>query len=260
MSRPDPDTTFWDGYWSDGAAPTVAEWTMSRVMDEMKFEHLLELAPPGGRSLEVGCGAARLSCLLAGRGFRTVGLDTSVAGLSRARLNYRHAGLSGALVRGNGFTLPFADGSFDLVMSTGLLEHYEDPSALVEEMARVLRPGGLFYSDIVPRGFSLFRSLQWVGSLRDRLLGRPRDGFFERRFEPSELVDLLRSAGLREPRVFAAGVVPPYLPLISRSPSLRAAQVRFVERTRRFWQRLDGTSIASVLGFYYFAWARKVAA
>lgn len=256
-SRRDADTDFWDRYWSAGTEPTVAESTLSRVLDEMKLDHLLRLAPDGGLSLEVGCGSARLSCLLAGRGFRTVGVDTSRAALQGARQNYRHTGLPGSFVLGSGFALPFSHGSFDLVMSTGLLEHYDDPSALVEEMVRVLRPGGLFYSDIVPRGFSLFRSLQWVGLLRDRLWGRSRDAFFERSFRRAEIVDLLRNAGLQQPRVFPAGVVPPYLPLLTRSRRLRAAQVRLVELTRGFWQRLDGTAVAGRLGFYYFAWARK---
>ena len=47
---------------------------------------------------------------------------------------------------GEAVRLPFPDATFDVVLSTGLLEHFQDPSPIVREMARVLRPGGALVS------------------------------------------------------------------------------------------------------------------
>ena len=249
---------FWESYWPD-QAPTTATLTMSLVLDRIKLEYLRAILPGDGSSLEVGCGSARLSCFLARQGYRTVCLDFSRAALGAAEANYRAAAAPGRFVAGDALALPFCDGHFDAVLSTGLLEHFEDPSPVVREMVRVLRGGGLFYSDIVPRKFSLFRSLDWTGRVRRFLVGDAGspETFYERAFTRTEIQRLLEGAGLTGTQVFPAGVVPPYLPLLSRSPRLRSWQVRCVERTRGFWKRLDNTRLATWLGFYYFAWGRK---
>lgn len=250
--------SFWDAYWQ-GEGPTTAARTMTHVLDRIKLEHLQAILPAQGRTLEVGCGSGRLSCFLARQGLRTVCLDFSLPALEAARRNYAALRAAGRFVAGDGFGLPFRDGAFAVVLSTGLLEHFEDPSPIVREMARVLRPGGLFYSDIVPRKFSLFRSLEWTARLRRALAGggEPADPFYERSFTRAQISRLLEGAGLAGVRVFPAGVIPPYAPVLYRSRRLREAQVRLVERTQRFWKSLDGTRVAEWLGFYYFAWATK---
>jgi len=254
----DDERGFWDTYWVD-QAPTLTVRTMTGVLDRIKLEYLRSILPGAGRTLEVGSGSARLSCLLAMAGYHTVCLDPSLKGLMAARANYSVGQVSGWFVAGDGFRLPFRDERFDVVLSTGLLEHFEDPSPLVREMVRVLRSRGVFYSDIVPRKFSLFRSLEWIGRLKRVLTGgqEREEKFQERSFSAREILALLGTCGLAGARVFPAGVVPPYLPLLYRSRRLREAQVRLVEQTRPFWQRLDGTRLATWLGFYYFAWATK---
>jgi SAM-dependent methyltransferase len=194
-------------------------------------------------------------------GYRTLCVDYSARALQAAKDNYASEQVAGSLIRGDGLTLPLQENTCDVVLSTGLLEHFADPSQIVKEMVRVLRPGGLFYSDIVPRKFSLFRSLEWLGRWKQRLTGT--DGMplplFERAFSAEEIRLLLERAHLLKVHVFAAGVVPPYLPLLSRNEWVRALQVRFVEHTVTFWQAWDQTRIAEWLGFYYFATGYKPA-
>ena len=252
---------FWERYWPD-QTPTMMAPTMSRVLDGIKLEHLYTILPEIGSTLEVGCGSARLSCLLAQQGYRTVCLDFSRTALAAARANYALGGAPGRFVVGDAPALPFCDGRFDVVLSTGLLEHFQDPSPIVREMVRVLKAGGLFYSDIVPRKFSLFRSLDRVREVWRFLRNRSEkpETYYERPFSREEIRSLLEGAGLRGTQVFPAGVMPPYLPILFRSSRLREGQVRFVERTRTFWKRLDNTRLAEWLGFYYFAWGRKPSA
>ncbi|MGQ0812045.1 MAG: class I SAM-dependent methyltransferase [Nitrospiraceae bacterium] len=254
----DRDRRFWDTYWSGGHT-TVGARTMTQVLDRIKLEYLRAILPGGGHTLEVGSGSGRLSCWLAQEGYGTMCLDYSRNALESARANYASAKAPGQFVVGDGVGLPVQDESVDVVLSTGLLEHFPDPAPIVHEMVRVLKPGGLFYSDIVPKKFSLFRSLDWVGQLKRTLWsnGAATAAFYERGFTSREIYNLLAACGLRQVRVFPAGVVPPYLPLLSRSDRLREAQVALVERTQRLWKAMDRTLLAEWLGFYYFAWATK---
>lgn len=255
---PDRGTVFWDRYW-EGQAATLAAGSMTQVLDDIKADYLRGILPRDGRTLEVGAGSARLSCLLASGGYETICLDYSAPAIRSGLANYAQARLEGRFLIGEGSRLPIRTDSMDAVLSTGLLEHFEDPSQIVREMVRVLKPGGLFYSDIVPRKFSLFRSLDWIGKVKRRLLARTPDAppMYERGLTEQDILALLGGAGLDRVRVFPAGVIPPYLPLVHRWTRLRRTQVALVANTARFWRRFDGTALAAWLGFYYFAWGYK---
>jgi SAM-dependent methyltransferase len=252
----DCDRRFWDVYWGDRQATLTAR-TMTQVLDRIKLGYLRAILPPSGATLEVGAGSGRLSCLLGMAGYRTVCLDYSLEALKAAQVNYATAKTQGRFIVGDGSGLPLRDGAFDVVLSTGLLEHFHDPSPIVREMVRVLKPGGLFYSDIVPLKFSLFRSFDWLGNMKRAVTGERIEAMYERSFTQHEILELLMTQGLVQARVFPAGVVPPYIPVLSRFPRVRDWQVRLVERTQAFWKRFDGTWLGEVLGFYYFVWARK---
>jgi SAM-dependent methyltransferase len=103
------------------------------------------LAPPGGRVLDVGCGPGRLAIPLARHGLDVTGLDLDPAMIERARINAGRAlgdDRRPTFVVGDAASLAFPDGSFDLVVSTMSMHHWEDPIAGLREIARVLRPGG----------------------------------------------------------------------------------------------------------------------
>jgi SAM-dependent methyltransferase len=100
----------------------------------------------GGRVLEVGCGPGRLSAALAARGLEVNGLDLDPAMIDRARSNARAADLPADLVPtytvGDVASLPFPDATFDVVVSTLSMHHWDDREAGLAEIGRVLRPGG----------------------------------------------------------------------------------------------------------------------
>lgn len=93
---------------------------------------------PALRALEVGCGTAAVLQELPGRGLITHGLDIDHAHLLLAR---QHAP-GASLVQGDAHRLPYADASFDLLLCHFLLLWVSDPQAVVDEMARLARPGG----------------------------------------------------------------------------------------------------------------------
>jgi SAM-dependent methyltransferase len=110
-------------------------------------EDVAETAPDRARVLEVGCGPGHLSILLAGRhDLDVTGLDLDPAMIHRARANADRAADDGrggpTFLVGDVASLPFPDGSFDLVVSTLSSHHWSDPNAGLEEIGRVLRPDG----------------------------------------------------------------------------------------------------------------------
>lgn len=99
-----------------------------------------------GRCLDSGCWVwhGGIHARVSQRGARPVGVDLPhIIQVARDGL-VRVIGDTLPLVSADGRRLPFRDGSFDIVVSIGVLEHVPRPAALVEEMARVLKRGGIF--------------------------------------------------------------------------------------------------------------------
>jgi SAM-dependent methyltransferase len=92
--------------------------------------------------VELGCGTAYLSGLLARQGARPVGVDLTPAQLATARRCQKRFGLVFPLVEANAEEVPLQDGSFDLVVSEYGASVWCDPERWVAEAARLLRPGG----------------------------------------------------------------------------------------------------------------------
>jgi demethylmenaquinone methyltransferase/2-methoxy-6-polyprenyl-1,4-benzoquinol methylase len=106
--------------------------------------HVVEAAP--GLVLSVACGTAGECMAIAqGSGARVVGVDLTEAMLRRGQDNLARAGLAqrAQLLLGQAEKLPFPDATFDGLSFTYLLRYVEDPQATLNELARVIRPGGV---------------------------------------------------------------------------------------------------------------------
>jgi len=245
------DGHLWDQAWAQEKVTVDAQNPLI-AMDRLKYRRLQPHLPPApARTLEVGSGSARISTWLAGAGYRASCLDRSLLGLRAARANFQHIARPESLVIADGAESPFASGTFEVVLSTGLLEHFTDPQPIFNEMVRVLRPGGLFYSDIVPDKFSLFRALRFPRL--KALLGRPEP--FERSMSKVEIEGFMRAAGLSGVEVVPMGIFPPLLPGIWRLKPLLLSYRALSEL--KVWERFDGKDWAEPLAFYYFCIGRK---
>ena len=101
--------------------------------------------------LDVGCGGGLLAEEFAGLDCRVTGIDPSEQSLQTARAHAQQQGLAIDYHCGFGDSLPFETASFDVVSCCDVLEHIEDWSATLSEIARVLKPGGLFLFDTINR-------------------------------------------------------------------------------------------------------------
>ena len=140
-------------------APRYAEYerfgnveARNGLQERIEIPMLLRaLRPPsGGRLLEVGCGRGIALPVLAARlrPSELVGVDLDPALVSIARERVHARGLAAQLVEGDLRDLPFDDESFDLVVDFGTCYHVGGGvlgmRAALRQIARVLRPGGLF--------------------------------------------------------------------------------------------------------------------
>jgi ubiquinone/menaquinone biosynthesis C-methylase UbiE len=145
-----------------------------RAIERLRVRAVARLlaAGPGTRVLEVGCGGGNV---LEGIGGRRFGLDLSPWILAKAR---RRLGPSVGLVRGDAAALPFAEGKFDRVFCSEVLEHVLKPEAVVAEMRRVLAPGGRVVVSVPNESLiNGIKGLVFRVPFARRLLGGGGDGY-----------------------------------------------------------------------------------
>ncbi|MCG8669296.1 MAG: bifunctional 2-polyprenyl-6-hydroxyphenol methylase/3-demethylubiquinol 3-O-methyltransferase UbiG [Pseudomonadales bacterium] len=107
--------------------------------------------------LDIGCGGGFICEEFAKRSARTSGVDPSPATIVEASQHARKTGLDINYREGTGENLPFEDNSFDLISCCDVLEHVSDLEMVIQETARVLKPGGIYFYDTINRTF-----LSWL--------------------------------------------------------------------------------------------------
>lgn len=147
------------GYWENSAPAggvadygAAAERLTRRVCDAARITDSM-------RVLDVGCGVGGTLASLNGRcaNLTIMGLNIDGRQLEWARQHVIPRGRNVVgFIGGDACRLPFADGSFDVVLAVECIYHFPSRTAFLKEAHRVLRPGGrLTFSDFVPRGAAL---------------------------------------------------------------------------------------------------------
>ena len=154
----------------------------------------------GDRVLDVGSGFGRHVYECARRGARVVALDYAADEVVQTRDTLAAMVEEGEItadrligvVRGDARRLPFGDATFDVVITSEVLEHVQDDVAAIAEMVRVLKPGGRFAAT-VPAWFP--ETVNW--KLSDEYHAPKSPGGHVRIYTRTELRAKLTAAGLR---------------------------------------------------------------
>jgi SAM-dependent methyltransferase len=174
---------------------------------------------PGARVLDVACGAGQTAIPMSWAGAKVTGVDIASNLVEQARARARAENLDARFEEGDAEMLPYADGSFDIVVSLIGAMFAPRPELVAAELKRVCRPGGkIIMGNWTPAGFvgQMFKihgkhvpppaimppPVQWgdVETVRERL----KDGIshlrlsrqlypFRYPFPPSEVVEFFRT-------------------------------------------------------------------
>ena len=161
----------------DNKAEFDLEWDDGQLFPEIVYpdaEFLLlrmnkvtvEVVNPveGERILDIGCGRCIDAAELAKRSAAVVGLEPSPVMIKHASEHIFENGGNMCLVRGVGEHVPFRAQSMDKVVCKGALDHFPDPTMVMEQIALVLRPGGktiIAIANFESLGFKLGRAIWW---------------------------------------------------------------------------------------------------
>ena len=208
-----------NNYWIPGAPKNQIQ--LAFRMHWRLFAELLDVTR-SGRCLEVGCGRGSASSFFAQAGFDCTLLDYSPSVLSTATTIFANNGHQGSFVCGDANALPFACDNFDIILSIGLLEHFEDIAPPLKEQYRVLKPGGLFLGYVVPeRPTNIQRYFRWVNRILKllALFGKskasaPKTPIYRNDLGSERYLPVLDEIKAKDVQAF--GVYP--LPMISHSP------------------------------------------
>ena len=142
------DRKHWENFWTEKKDPDQIYDNSGRTPAALK-----EIMPDlkGKWILEVGAGTGRDSFTFAEDGAKVIVLDYADAAMDIVKALNNQNEAQVIPVQGDAFELPFADNTFDMVFHQGLLEHFRDPSGIVKENLRVLKPGGIAIIDVPQR-------------------------------------------------------------------------------------------------------------
>jgi SAM-dependent methyltransferase len=201
-------------------------WTRARNRWIEKALRAVAVTPPA-TVLEVGCGSGAVAAYLHGRGYRVTGVDTAAPLVEKAHQRCPDAlFIAGDVARQS-------LGSFDCIGLFDVLEHLDDPLAMLDACRRHARPGTVFAATVPAQ-----RALH---SVIDDLSGH------KKRFETGELAALLAAAGLgdiEERGIFRSTV--PMQRALRRSAHQRSAAQLSDDERRALWVRNFQIPIAPV--------------
>lgn len=131
------------GFTGERVLPDQPEWAWCFQAHKFGYDDLLARIEPTDVVLDIGCGEGYGGAQLGRRAKQVVACDLAEEAVQHARAKYADANVRWAVCDAQ--ALPFAEGSFDVICSLQVIEHFTDTEAHLESVARMLRPNGWHY-------------------------------------------------------------------------------------------------------------------
>ena len=216
-------------WWRPGGAFSMLHWIAAA-----RAALIPPARRPGAILVDLGCGAGLLAPHVRDLGYRHVGVDLVAMSLRSAR---EHDVIP---VRADVHAVPLADESADAVSAGEILEHVEDPSTVVSEACRVLRPGGTLVLDTI--------NATWLGrfitvTVGERIPGGAPKGIHDPRLfvKPALVRGVSERHGVR---LTVRGIRPAALPmarwLVTRRGSVPIVPTRSTAALYQAWGVKEG--------------------
>ena len=143
MPRPKPQNPTKGSPWRGRSPSGTPELGSETKNSPTVVRQVSQILPAGGRILEVAPGPGYLAIELAKLGkYQIIGLDISKSFVGIAQGKAKEAGVAIEFRHGNASDMPFDGGSFDLIICRAAFKNFTEPIQALDEMHRVLRPGG----------------------------------------------------------------------------------------------------------------------
>ena len=191
-SSPAEETYIKERYtrWRGMAVPFVYKKTKSARLAQV-LRATGGLAP---RALELGVGPGGIAAPLSRNGMQIIGIDLSSEALDRAREYCRDDNVR--LLRGSGFSLPFQSEVFPIVYASQVLHLFDDGGRLrlMQEVRRVLQPGGRFIFDL--KNIASHPLRYWMSKAARRKRNFPATAQVQALLSQAQFVDVTIRAGV----------------------------------------------------------------
>jgi len=218
--------------------------TPENFIDEIKLKYIRPHLPRSGIIVEIGAGSGRFLTRIGieNKEIYSIGIDFESTKLIKDNLTKFN--LNGISLQADAYHIPLKFNSIDAVISGGFLEHFNEKelNKILQESLRILKPGGLFYAEIVPKKFSLCRPVILTEM-----------GGYESSFSKNKWKEILENNGYKNINVVSGLVLPPNFYVWFRSGILLEITYRF----KYLVEHIDNSMISDILGFSYYITAYK---
>ena len=208
-----------------------------------------------GTFLDLGCGIAWTTAVLAKEGINTVGIDISSEAIQKSKAIFKKDGLKGRFIQADLLALPLKNASVDFIYSCMSIEYVRDTQKAVDEAFRVLKPNGVMVAIVptvslttltyhqlrgdIPQIPIIKQLMEWLHL--KVLKGKYMQYGYEKSFTPSHLRSLFLHSGFHIKKIdyFDMHYPVTFVPLIIRPFAQKLLKYRlfwplvFVEATKK---------------------------
>ena len=199
--------------------------------------------------LDIGCGGGFLTEEFTEAGFKVTGIDPSLESIKAARKHSKINNLSINYFHGYGEKLPFKPHSFSIVSCCDVFEHVTNLNKVIEEISRVLLPGGILLFDSINRTLKSKIIIKATQEWKSTSFMEPNVHVWNMFIKPKELIGIFSNHNLN---IIELKGMSPNFNIISHYINLRKCkkgEITFKQLGEKLNFRITGNISGSYIGF-----------